>query len=55
MNNRHDSNGKDFEGRLGGTGKNAGSNQGDKFVKNRPSDRANNSRSPRDTGKSNRA
>lgn len=57
MNNRPDSNGKDFEGRLGGTGKNAGSSKGDEHVTNRRPDlpKKHFSGSQRDKGKSNRA
>lgn len=58
MNNRPDSNRSDFEGRLGGTGKNAGSNKGDQFVKGEPRRniaKSMHDKSPRQTGKSNRA
>lgn len=57
MNNRHDSNGKDFEGRMAGTGKPAGSSNGDQHVKNRRRDlpTRHHSGSPRNNGKSNRA
>lgn len=57
MNNRPDSNCKDFEGRMGGTGKNAGPNKGDQHVRgDREKERGySNNKSPRQTGKSNRA
>jgi len=59
MNNRHDSNVSDFEGRLGGTGKNAGSNVGTKLAKNaherRDIAKSRHDKSPMQTGKSNSA
>ncbi len=58
MNNRHDSNVKDFEGRQAGTGANAKPSKGDSLVKGGPRrDLAKpyHDGSPRDNGKGNHA